>query len=150
MNRDAAPSFSPRLVRVVFYCAFLAVPMLTLLLAIGAYHLDQHYRVVKSFRVQTQFVKEGGVLITGTFDKQRNCEFVSVTGRASDGNVAAVTFPDRRPDEPTFSRPLGLQKFGPWYVESNPGDHITLHVIHRCHFMWLHYEELGSFVVGQQ
>lgn len=124
--------------------------MLTLLLAIGAYQLDQRYRVVKSFRVQTQFVKEGGVLITGTLDKQRNCEFVSVTGRSSDGNVAAVTFLDRRPDETTFSRPLGLQKFGPWYVEGNPGDHITLHVIHRCHFMWQHYEELGTLVVGQQ
>ena len=89
-------------------------------------------------------------MIVGTFDKQRNCEFVSVTGRASDGDVAGITFMDRRPDEPLFSRPLGPQKFGPWYVEGKEGEGITLHAIHRCHFLWPHYEEIGNFVVGQQ
>ena len=93
---------------------------------------------------------KGGVLIVGTFDKQRNCEFVSVTGRASDGDVAGVTFMDRRPNEPMFSRPLGPQKFGPWYVEGSAGEGITLHAVHRCHFLWPHYEEIGTFVVGQQ
>ena len=147
--------FRPRFVRAVLRCAFLAAPMLTLLFAIGAYQLDQHYRVIKSFRVQTQFVESGGesrggVLIVGTFDKQRNCEFVSLTGRTSDGDVAGVTFMDRRRNEPMFSRPLGPQKFGPWYVEGNAGEGITLHAIHRCHFLWPHYEEIGTFVIGQQ
>ena len=147
--------FRPRFVRAVLRCAFLAAPMVTLLFAIGAYQLDQHYRAITSFRVQTQFVEsggemKGGVLIDGTFDKQRNCEFVSVTGRASDGDVAGVTFMDRRPNEPMFSRPLGPQKFGPWYVEGEAGEGITLHAVHRCHFLWPHYEEIGTFVVGQQ
>ena len=96
-GEDPKP-FKPRFVRAVLRCAFLAAPMLTLLFAIGAYQLDQHYRVIKSLRVQTQFVEKGGVLIVGTFDKQRNCEFVSVSGRASDGDVAGVTFMDRRPN----------------------------------------------------
>ena len=148
-GEDPKP-LGPRFVRAVLRCAFLAAPMLTLLLTIGAYQLDQHYRVVHSFQVQTQFVEQGGVLIVGTFDKQRNCEFVSVTGRASDGDVAGITFMDRRPDEPLFSRPLGPQKFGPWYVEGNEGEGITLHAVHRCHFLWPHYEEIGNFVVGQQ
>lgn len=168
MNRDDPPTtitglltgedtkpLKPRFVRALLHCAFLAAPMLTLLFAIGAYQLDQRYRVIKSFRVQTQFVESGGemkgwVMIVGTFDKQRNCEFVSVTGRASDGDVAGVTFMDRRPNEPMFSRPLGQQKFGPWYVEGNAGEGITLHAVHRCHFLWPHYEEIGAFVVGQQ
>ena len=153
-GEDPKP-FKPRFVRAVLRCAFLAAPMLTLLFAIGAYQLDQHYRVIKSFRVQTQFVEsggemKGGVLIDGTFDKQRNCEFVSLTGRTSDGDVAGVTFMDRRRNEPPFSRPLGPQKFGPWYVEGNVGEGITLHAVHRCHFLWPHYEEIGTFVVGQQ
>ncbi len=114
-GEDTKP-LMPRFVRALLLCAFLAAPMLTLLLAIGAYQLDQRYRVIKSFQVQKQFVEKGGVMIVGTFDKQRNCEFVSVTGRASDGDVAGVTFMDRRPGEPVFSRPLGPQKFGPWYV----------------------------------
>jgi len=168
MNRDDQPKtitglltgddpkpFKPRFVRAVLRCAFLAAPMLTLLFAIGAYQLDQRYRVITSFKVQTQFVESGvesrgGVLIVGTFDKQRNCEFVSVTGRASDGDVAGVTFMDRRPNEPMFSRPLGPQKFGPWYVEGEEGEGITVHAVHRCHFLWPHYEEIGNFVVGQQ
>ena len=163
MNQDGPPAtitglltgedpkpFKPRFVRAVLRCAFLAAPMLALLLTIGAYQLDQHYRVITSFRVQTQFVEKGGVLIDGTFDKQRGCEFVSITGRTPDGDVAGVTFMDRRPNEPVFSRPLGPQKFGPWYVEGNAGEGITLHAVHRCHFLWPHYEEIGTFVVGQQ
>ena len=144
------PPFRPRFVRTLLRCAFLTAPMLTLLFAIGAYQLDQHYRVITSFKVQTQFVEQGGVLIVGTLDQQRNCEFVGVTGRASDGDVAGVTFMDRRANEPMFSRPLGPQKFGPWYVEGNAGEGITLHAVHRCHFLWPHYEEIGTFVVGQQ
>ena len=148
-GEDTKP-LMPRFVRALLLCAFLAAPMLTLILTIGAYQLDQHYRVITSFQVQTQFVEKDGVLIVGTFDKQRNCEFVSVTWRASDGDVAGVTFMDRRPNEPMFSRPLGQQKFGPWYVEGNAGEGITLHAVHRCHFLWPHYEEIGNFVVGQQ
>ena len=155
LTGEDPPPFRPRFVRAVLRCAFLTAPMLTLLFAIGAYQLDQQYRVIKSFRVQTQFVEsggemKGGVLIVGTFDKQRNCEFVSVSGRASDGDVAGVTFMDRRRNEPIFSRPLGPQKFGPWYVEGDAGEGITLHAVHRCHFLWPHYEEIGTFVVGQQ
>jgi hypothetical protein len=148
-GEDTKP-LNHRFARALLLCAFLAAPMLTLLLTIGAYQLDQHYRVVHSFQVQTQFVEQGGVLIVGTFDKHRHCEFVSVTGRSSDGDVAGVTFMDRRPNEPMFSRPLGQQKFGPWYVEGNAGEGITLHAVHRCHFLWPHYEEIGTFVVGQQ
>ncbi len=140
----------PRAVWAVKLAAFCSLPLTLLLTAALAYQLDQHYRVIKSFRVQTQFVEKDGVLIVGTFDKQRNCEFVSVTGRSSDGDVAGVTFMDRRPNEPMFSRPLGPQKFGPWYVEGSAGEGITLHAVHRCHFLWPHYEEIGAFVVGQQ
>ena len=123
-GEDPKP-FKPRFVRAALRCAFLAAPMLTLLFAIGAYQLDQHYRVITSFRVQTQFVEsggemKGGVLIVGTFDKQRNCEFVSLTGRTSDGDVAGVTFMDRRRNEPMFSRPLGSQKFGPCMSRAMP------------------------------
>lgn len=155
LTGEDPPPFRPRFVRTALRCAFLAAPMLTLLLTIGAYQLDQRYRVIKSFKVQTQFVESGGesrggVLIAGTFGKQRNCEFVSLTGRTSDGDVAAVTFMDRRPNEPMFSRPLGPQKFGPWYVEGNVGEGITLHAVHRCHFLWPHFEEIGTFVIGQQ
>ena len=60
-GEDPKP-FKPRFVRAALRCAFLAAPMLTLLLAIGAYKLDQQYRVIKSFRVQTQFVEQGGAL----------------------------------------------------------------------------------------
>lgn len=140
----------PRAVWAVKLAAFCSLPLTLLLTAALAYQLDQRYRVIKSFQVQKQFVEKGGVMIVGTFDKQRNCEFVSVTGRASDGDVAGVTFMDRRPNEPMFSRPLGPQKFGPWYVEGNEGEGITLHAVHRCHFLWPHYEEIGNFVVGQQ
>jgi len=140
----------PRAVWAVKLAAFCSLPLTLLLTAALAYQLDQRYRVIKSFQVQKQFVEKGGVMIVGTFDKQRNCEFVSVTGRASDGDVAGVTFMDRRPNEPMFSRPLGPQKFGPWYVEGDAGEGITLHAVHRCHFLWPHYEEIGTFVVGQQ
>lgn len=140
----------PRAVWAVKLAAFCSLPLTLLLTAALAYQLDQRYRVIKSFQVQKQFVEKGGVMIVGTFDKQRNCEFVSVTGRASDGDVAGVTFMDRRPNEPMFSRPLGPQKFGPWYVEGDAGEGITLHAVHRCNFLWPHYEEIGTFVVGQQ
>ena len=140
----------PRAVWAVKLAAFCSLPLTLLLTAALAYQLDQRYRVIKSFQVQKQFVENGGVMIVGTFDKQRNCEFVSVTGRASDGDVAGVTFMDLRPGEPVFSRPLGPQKFGPWYVEGEEGEVITLHAVHRCHFLWPHYAEIGHFVVGQQ
>ena len=42
------------------------------------------------------------------------------------------------------------REFGPWYVEGSAGEDITLHAVHRCHFLWPHYEEIGAFVVGQQ
>ena len=153
-GEDPKP-LKPRFVRAVLRCASLAAPMLTLLLTIGAYHLDQHYRVIKTFKVQTQFVENGGamgggVLIEGTFVKQRNCKLVSLTGLTNDGDISGVIFLDRDPDEPPFSRPLGPQKFGPWYVEGNVGEGITLHAVHSCHFLWPHFEEIGTFVVGQQ
>ena len=71
-GEDPKP-LKPRFVRAVLRCAFLAAPMLTLMLTIGAYQLDQHYRVIHSFQVQTQFVEQGGalkdgVLIVGTFE----------------------------------------------------------------------------------
>ena len=30
------------------------------------------------------------------------------------------------------------------------GEGITLHAVHRCHFLWPHYAEIGNFVIGQQ
>ena len=140
----------PRAVNTLLRGAFLVGPLLMLLLVLVAYEIDQEYKVVAGFTVSTQFVADNeGVLIEGTMNKVRNCEFVSVAGRSASGDVAGVTFMDRRLNEAHYSRPLGPQKFGPWYVEGKRGEGITLSAVHRCHFLWPHFEDIGAFVVGQ-
>ena len=141
----------PRIVALLLGCAFTAPLALAAAAAWLTYLYDQRSPVVVDFRVQTQFIADdAGVIVEGTMTKVRGCDFVEVSARTAEGQVSAVTFLDLKPRAPTYSRPLGPQKFGPWYVEGQPGQGITLSAVHRCHFLWTHYEVLGGFVVGQQ
>lgn len=114
----------------------------------GAYLVDQEYTVVSDFRIVTQVVNKEGVLIEGTMNKRRPCRLIDVVSVVKD-EARPVVFMERGVP-PTYKRPTGVQKWGPWLVAADPNDGVHLHAYYRCHDGWEHSADLTSFVVGVQ
>lgn len=124
--------------------AFLMFPVLLY----GAYLADQEYTVVSDFRVVTQVVNNDGVLIEGTMNKRRPCRLIDVVSVVED-ETRPVVFLERGVP-PTYKRPTGVQKWGPWLVTADPKDGVRLVAYHRCHAGWEHTTALTTFVVWVQ
>jgi hypothetical protein len=121
------------------------------------HNLANTWRVVDNFVIARQEMTANGVLISGSFDKVRECKFVEVTAKTSEGYSPAVLydglkFQDERLDtmnpSHAHTRPKGQQTFGPWLLyATGPGTEIKLSVRHYCHVLWDHFETLTVFMV---
>lgn len=126
--------------------AFLSMPVVLAGLLFVMYVIDVNAPVVTGFTVERQAPIAGGVEISGVMTKARDCELLEVTAITGQRTVSRLDFMDLN-GRPAFSRPVGLQSWGPWWVWAEPGQAVTLYARHRCHILWASTREIGSFMV---
>ena len=105
---------------------------------------------VLAFSVVDTTCQGGCVTVSGMLDKRRDCAFIETYARISrDGDVPRIALIEYRGEKlgMKFKRPLGLQAWGPWYVEANHGDTVTLFARHQCHPFWVTETRLAQVVV---
>jgi len=97
--------------------------------------VEHRFAQVVSNASITRIEKDGdGVLIWGTFYKERDCKFIEATA-----NVGAVSLDLEFKDEHkhrSSTRPTGPQVFGPWRLSPSIYP-IRVTVRHSCHSLWV-------------
>lgn len=109
---------------------FFVVIFAPLLSAIEGYALP----VTDKLNITSVVEDKAGIIVEGSFDKLRNCEFVSLEWRTSFGQRIDYSFLE---DYDPISRPTGDQIIGPWLlfkVESL--NNLEAIVTHQCHPLW--------------
>lgn len=99
-----------------------------------AKELEHRFAPVVTNTIITQSIPtDDGLLIWGTFDKDRDCRFVEAVAQ-----VGAVSLDLEYLDaskKRAATRPTGPQTFGPWRL--TPGLYpIKITVRHACHSLW--------------
>lgn len=123
-------------------------PLTAALVCIFLFKLvDQSIDVVRDFKITNQSLTPSGVMIEGTLDKRRNCEFEEVVGYTAEGQQIFVNFLDRPQGLPATSRAVRVQMWGPWEVLSGNAQTISLYAKHSCHMFWPHSTLLTKFTV---
>ena len=92
------------------------------------------FPVVSDFEITRSERTPNGVLIWGTFEKERDCQFVEAVVLA--GAISLdLEYLDRSKNK-AVSRALGPQTFGPWRISP---DLYPLRIVarHSCHPLWL-------------
>ena len=99
-----------------------------------AKEIEHRFGPVVSHAVITRTQPDGdGLLIWGTFDKDRDCHFVEAVATA--GAISLdLEFRDDRKHRAT-TRPTGPQVFGPWRISPTLYP-IRIEVRHECHPWW--------------
>ena len=108
--------------------------------------IDQSIPVVSNFNVTNQVIIPHGVLIEGTLEKQRDCEFLEVTAYANRRPVP-IKFLDKPEGATNYSRAVRVQLWGPWEIESGTARTVTLYARHSCHIFWSHTTELTKLSI---
>jgi len=119
--------------------AAISGPIIASVILAALYYADRDSRVIKDFRITKVVSEPNGEVISGTFNKVRSCTFKTLVGLDDDGNIYGVDYSR----DLVNSRPLGLQKFGPWLVRAPSGRPLRLITVHTCHALWDHQETLG-------
>ena len=100
-----------------------------------AKELEHRFAPVVTNTVITQsMLLDDGLLIWGTFDKERDCRFVEAVAQV--GAVSLdLEYLDARKNR-AVTRPTGPQTFGPWRL--SPGLYpVKITVRHACHSLWM-------------
>ena len=112
--------------------------------------VERQFLPVSKFEVEYSTCEGGCVTVSGVLNKYRACEFIEAYARVAANNepaqITAIEYRDK-PHGLKLSRPQGLQKWGPWYVEANHGDTVTLFARHQCHPFWVTETRLAQVVV---
>lgn len=110
--------------------------------------VDQSIPVVTNFNITNQVVIPTGVMIEGTMEKQRDCEFQEVLAYANKRPVQ-VRFLDKDESSPSYTRAVRVQLWGPWEINSGTARTVTIYARHSCHIFWGHTTELTKLsIVG--
>jgi hypothetical protein len=134
------------LVRLAWHVVFMVMALTIIMIA---KKIDQSIPVVTNFNVTSQIRTEHGIIIEGTMDKSRACEFVEVLAYAKRRPVP-VTFLDRPIGTPIYSRAVRVQLWGPWDVASGDAKTIVIYARHKCHIFWDNTTELNTLnVIGE-
>ena len=86
------------------------------------------FPVIKDFKIVDIIKEDNELVITGTFDKVRNCEFISVIGYS--GNKFISVKPDYV-NSAFASRLVRIQTYGPWVLTPEV-DNLELYAKHSC------------------
>lgn len=100
--------------------------------------IDKLFPVVDPFVVTHQRIEGSQVIISGWLRKQRECTFVEAVGRVIRSAGAPISVPfDFLDTMRTYTRPLGVQEWGPWRVVV-PRDAVRVEIsaLHDCHPLW--------------
>ena len=90
--------------------------------------------VTNKLNITSTVVDKAGLIIEGSFDKQRNCEFISLEWRTPLGQRVEYSFLE---DYEPISRPTGDQIIGPWLLfKVDRLDDLEAIVTHQCHPLW--------------
>lgn len=99
--------------------------------------IDLVYPVVGEFKITSQKeLPSGGLVIEGTMDKLRDCQFSEVTAYTQDGRQVYVHFLDKSATAPNTTRAVRIQAWGPWEVYSGKSQSVSLYARHSCHMFW--------------
>lgn len=110
------------------------------------YQVDmQVFPVVDGFFVERIVPAPKGAFIEGTMHKARECRFIEMVAIDDQGRPAFLVFLDEPDTEKNYSRVTGMQRFGPWLINTSPGaKSVSLTVRHHCHFAWDHVTALTT------
>jgi len=146
---EAISESTRRLMRTVFAAlaiiggVIIAMVIFTILPALETRAMP----VVKQFRIdKAEWLDRYRLQIFVQFDKKRPCKFVeqnwyavhSVSGHEILERVR-MTYADRINDEPTWSRPTGENRAGPWIVHIPPTASTMRYrtlIRHDCGLLW--------------
>lgn len=103
--------------------------------------------VVEDFKVLSAKRVDDKVLISGTLNKLRDCEFVQLSAYADSTVPMIVTFLDNHPAAVAGTREVGYQLWGTWSLAAKGYSTIRLTVRHRCHPLWQQSAELAKLAV---
>ena len=109
------------------------------------------FPVVEKFTITAREEMGDHTLISGYMTKARSCRFIAVdattltqTGGRED---VPLKFLDN-PEDDSFSRPVGAQRWGIWQLLVPKGTNIVTFIAHHeCTFMWTTKTELITFIV---
>ena len=121
------------------------------LIAVGVTKCERAWLpVVRDFTVTEVRQERHRVVMSGTMDKVRACEFLGVSARAGEDFALGVSFDDDITRK-TSTRPKGRQAWGPWHIDIAPEDHvdtIELIALHRCTFFGVTHSRLTTVKLG--
>lgn len=119
-----------------------------LLVLITSQSLEHEFLpVVKDFTVLTTEHFNDKVIISGTFNKVRDCRFIEITAYSGD-RLATLVYSDTS-EHVAKSRAKGPQAFGPWVIQPDNKKQLVLEARHRCHILWDSTSDLiGDLEVG--
>lgn len=119
-----------------------------LLVLITSQSLEHEFLpIVKDFTVLTTEHFNDKVIISGTFNKVRDCRFIEITAYSGD-RLAMLAYNDTA-DHVVRSRARGFQEFGPWVIQPDNKKPLTIEARHKCHILWDSTSDLiGDLGVG--
>lgn len=94
---------------------------------------NRYFPVVNDVNITIALPDGDGVLLSGTFNKRRDCHFVEANASAGDLPLD-LEFRDQRKNR-AINRPVGPQVFGPWRI-SPTAFPLRIVVRHECHPLW--------------
>lgn len=112
------------------------------------------YPVIRDFSVNEVAARNGGVTISGTMDKRRECYFRELVAYARyDDREFPLAVPIRFDAAPVVSRSAIAQSWGPWVVEL--GDdyrdvEVSMYTRHSCHSFWDTSSKIATFSIRKE
>lgn len=95
---------------------------------------ERYFPVVINAEITSTEVVDGKLNIHVEFDKIRGCKISSVDMTQLGRRVASY-FAEDNGGEP-LSRAIGHQDTGPWVLDTDTLDNLTITSIHNCHFLY--------------
>lgn len=109
--------------------------------------VDRAFPVVTDFQVTSQTVAGDSVIIAGTMDKVRDCEFLDIRAYTSEGRHIRINFLDRADSSPPETRPTTFQIWGPRQVFTNNATTVNIYAHHACSIFWSQTTKLVTLTV---
>jgi len=96
------------------------------------------FPVVTELTLVESATREGipGMVVFVSFEKLRGCEFIGLQVSDNIGNRVSIDFQDvNETDDNYFSRPVGDNIAGPWWIDTQDWEGIRISAVHHCdHF----------------
>ena len=112
------------------------------------------YPVIHDFRVSEVNAQNGGVTISGTMDKRRECYFRELVAYARyDDEKFPIAGPIEFDAAPVVSRSAIAQAWGPWIVELGEDytdAEVSLYTRHSCHSLWDTSSQIARFSIRKE